>query len=40
MLLVNYAFRFSSPMIALTARRVWYGIEARSLSQADPLARL
>jgi hypothetical protein len=33
---VNYAFRFSGPVTALTARCVWYGVGARSICQADP----
>src|SRR5256885_14469982 len=30
--------RFSGPVTALTARRVRYGVGARSICQADPLA--
>jgi hypothetical protein len=37
---VNYAIRSSGPVTALTARRVWYGVGAPSICQADPLARL
>jgi hypothetical protein len=35
---VNYAIRFSGPVTAFTARCVWYGVGARSICQADPLA--
>jgi hypothetical protein len=27
---VNYAIRFSGPVTALTARRVWYGVASAS----------
>jgi hypothetical protein len=37
---VNYAIRSSGPVTALTARRVWYGVGAPSICQADLLARL
>jgi hypothetical protein len=37
---VNYAIRFSGSVTAFTARRVWYGVGARSICQADPSGRL
>jgi hypothetical protein len=35
---VNYTIHSSCPVTALTAHCVWYGISARSICQADPLA--
>src|SRR5271156_1224903 len=35
---VNYGIRVSDPVTALTARRVGYGVGARSICQAVPLA--
>jgi len=32
---VNYAIRFSGPVTGLTARRVWYGVGAPSICQAN-----
>jgi hypothetical protein len=36
---VNYAFWFSGPVTALTARRVRYGVGAPSICQADLASR-
>jgi hypothetical protein len=37
---VNYAIRSSGPVTALTARRVWYGVGAPSICQADPSGKV
>ena len=37
---VNYAIRSSGSVTALTARRVWYGVGAPSICQADPSGKV